>query len=221
MIRKSWLIKRILEFMVVTALQILLWFQYINPELSNIYKTLIKDDYTYLEIFNRHLRLAVPNTIMWIAGFYNFFHLSLNIAAEILRYSDRNFYMDWWNCRTLEEYWKTWNLPVHFWFIRHVYNPLQQKGYSKLSANMIVFFISAVLHEYAVSVPLKLVTWWAFLAMLSQIPVMVIQKKFGKILMITNSELGNVSFWVFFCFVGQPIVVFIYYALYMKYNSNS
>ena len=68
---------------------------------------------------------------------------------------------------------------------------------------------------------MKLVTWWAFLAMLSQAPVIFIQKKFGKILMITNSELGNVSFWVFFCFVGQPIVVFIYYALYMKYNSNS
>ena len=145
-IRKSWLIKRICEFMLVTALQILLWFQYINPELSNIYATLMKDDYTYLQIFNRHLRLAVPNTIMWIAGFYNFFHLILNISAEIIQYSDRNFYMDWWNCRTLEQYWKTWNLPVHFWFIRHVYNPLQQRGYSKLSANLIVFFISAVLH---------------------------------------------------------------------------
>ena len=47
-IRKSWLIKRICEFMLVTALQILLWFQYINPELSNIYATLMKDDYTYL-----------------------------------------------------------------------------------------------------------------------------------------------------------------------------
>ena len=75
---------------------------------------IIKDDYTVLELFNRHLKLAVPNCIMWIAGFYNCFHLMMNISAELLRFGDRNFYMDWWNCRTLEEYWKTWNLPVHF-----------------------------------------------------------------------------------------------------------
>lgn len=81
---------------------------------------------------------------------------------------------------------------------------------------MIVFFISAVAHEYVVSVPLHLVTWWAFLAMMSQAPVIIIQKKFSSSLNLANSELGNVSFWLFFCFVGQPIVVFIYYALYMK-----
>ena len=158
---------------------------------------------------------------MWIAGFYNMFHLLLNINAEILCFGDRNFYMDWWNCRTLEEYWKTWNLPVHFWFIRHVYNPLLQRGFSKNGANMIVFFISAIAHEYIVSVPLKVLTWWGFLAMMSQAPVIIIQKKFGKVLNISNSELGNVSFWVFFCFVGQPIVVFIYYTIYIQKNTEN
>lgn len=58
--------------------------------------------------------------------------------------------------------------------------------------------------------------------MMMQAPVIIIQKKFGKILNISNSELGNVSFWISFCFVGQPIVVFIYYVLFTKnYTSSS
>lgn len=78
--------------------------------------------------------------------------------------------MDWWNCRSLEEYWKTWNLPVHFWFIRHLYNPLLQRGVSKTAAMLIVFLISAVAHEFVVCAPLNLVTYYAFLAMLMQAP---------------------------------------------------
>lgn len=153
---------------------------------------------------------------MWIAGFYNFFHLWLNILSELLYFADRKFYMDWWNCRNLEEYWKTWNLPVHFWFIRHCYNPLLKKGLSKVTANIIVFLISAIAHEYVVAVPLGLVSYWAFLALLMQAPAIIIQRKIDKLLNLKNSELGNVSFWFFFCFIGQPLMVFIYYSLYMN-----
>lgn len=124
--------------------------------------------------------------------------------------------MDWWNCRNLEEYWKTWNLPVHFWFIRHVYNPILQKGVPKVLANILVFLISAIAHEYAVGVPLGILSYWAFLGMLSQAPVIIIQKQIDKILHLGDSELGNVSFWLFFCLLGQPIIVSIYYDLYMK-----
>ena len=39
-----------------------------------------------------------------------------------------------------------WNLPVHFWFIRHLYNPILRAGYSHLFASLTVFFISALGH---------------------------------------------------------------------------
>ncbi len=163
----------------------------------------------------RWLRLSIPNTIMWIAGFYSFFHVFLNIIAELLTFADRKFYMDWWNCRSLEEYWKTWNLPVHFWFIRHMYNPLLKKGFSKNSAMVLVFLISALAHEFMVCVPLHLISYYAFLAMLLQAPTIYLEKKLQKLLRLKNSELGNASFWLFFCIMGQPICVFIYYSLYM------
>ena len=169
-----------------------------------------------LDIKFRWLRLSIPNTIMWITGFYSFFHIFLNIIAELLKFADRKFYMDWWNCRSLEEYWKTWNLPVHFWFIRHMYNPLLKKGYSKNTAMVGVFLISAFAHEFLVCVPLHLISFYAFLAMLLQAPIIYLEKKIQKWFMLKNSELGNASFWLFFCIMGQPICVFIYYSLYMS-----
>ena len=79
-----------------------------------------------------------------------------------------------------------------------------------------VFFTSALAHEYLVNVPLGVTSYYAFLAMMMQAPVIILEKKLSKVLMLQNSELGNVSFWLFFCFLGQPTCLFIYYSLYMK-----
>jgi len=54
-----------------------------------------------LYLSQRILKLAVPNLFVWILGFYAFFHLYLNILAELLRFDDRLFYKDWWNCTTV------------------------------------------------------------------------------------------------------------------------
>ena len=94
-------------------------------------------------------------------------------------------------------------------------------GWSKIGANILVFFVSALAHEYLVDVPLGLLSYYAFLAMLLQAPVIIIEKKLSKALGIENSELGNVSFWLFFCFLGQPSVLFIYYSLYMKAQADN
>lgn len=44
-------------------------------------------------------------------------------------------------------------------------------GYSKTTASMTVFFISAFFHEYLVSVPLKTFKIWAFMGMMGQVRV--------------------------------------------------
>jgi hypothetical protein len=106
-------------------------------------------------------------------------------------------------------------LPVHYWFIRHLYNPLLKKGYSKSAANLTVFLISAVAHEYLVSVPLGVISFYAFLAMILQSPIIYLEKKLNKALKIDTSQLGNVSFWISYCILGQPICVSIYYYLYV------
>jgi len=49
---------------------------------------------------------------------------------------------------------------------------LLKRGWSKLAANFFVFIVSALAHEYLVCVPLGVVSYYAFLAMLMQAPAM-------------------------------------------------
>ena len=46
------------------------------------------------------------------------------VDCEVLRFGDRVFYKAWWNATDFETYWRTWNLPVHYWIVRHSYFPL-------------------------------------------------------------------------------------------------
>lgn len=120
------------------------------PTVRNAMVHIRNDD--YLNIIERIMKLAIPNLYGWILMFYAFFHAWLNLWAEITRYGDRTFYKDWWNSLYLDEYWRTWNLPTHFWLMRHIYNPLRRRNINKLWAGCMVFFISAVFHEYIVCI---------------------------------------------------------------------
>ncbi|GAU34799.1 hypothetical protein TSUD_206030 [Trifolium subterraneum] len=77
-----------------------LCYQYINPIVQNSQHP-FKGDLLYA--IERVLKLSVPNLYVWLCMFYCFFHLWLNILAELLRFGDREFYKDWWNARTVEE----------------------------------------------------------------------------------------------------------------------
>lgn len=41
----------------------------------------------------RLLKLAVPNHLLWLLGFYTIFHSASNLMAEVLRFGDREFYL--------------------------------------------------------------------------------------------------------------------------------
>lgn len=64
-----------------------------------------------------------------------------------------------------------WNMPVHKWMLRTVYYPAVNHGAGRNTAMLLVFFVSAVLHEVAVSVPLKLANIfpWSFVGILAQV----------------------------------------------------
>ena len=69
----------------------------------------------------RLLKLAIPNHLIWLVWFYLIFHSFLNTVGEVLRFADREFYRDWWNSNNVLDFWKTWNLPVHRWAVRHLF----------------------------------------------------------------------------------------------------
>jgi hypothetical protein len=77
----------------------------------------------------------------------------LNALAEVMYFADRRFYDAWWNSGSVGTYWRLWNLPVHNYLKRHVYIPLRRRGWSNISASILVFFLSAVVHEILFGVP--------------------------------------------------------------------
>lgn len=205
-IRKGVVIRQLIKWIIFTGVMGFIIEQYINPIVQNSQHPL-KGNFLYA--IERVLKLSVPNLYVWFCMFYCFFHLWLNILAELLRFGDREFYKDWWNARTIEEYWRMWNMPVHKWMVRHIYFPCLRNGIPKEVAILISFFVSAVFHELCIAVPCHIFKLWAFIGIMLQIPLGILtrylQNKF------TNSMVGNMIFWFFFCILGQPMCVLLYY----------
>jgi diacylglycerol O-acyltransferase 1 len=206
-IRLRWMLRRLSMFFAALGLMLFFFEQYIEPTIDNSLKPLQEMD--WLRMAERVLKLSIPTLYFWLAMFYALFDLWLNILAEATRFGDREFYKEWWNATTLGEYWRLWNMPVHKWMVRHVYFPCINAGLPKFAAGVIVFFVSAVFHELLVGVPLHMLRGWAFWGIMAQVPLMwlteMLKSKFK------NDKLGNVIFWVSFCFLGQPLAEILYF----------
>ncbi|XP_010313759.1 diacylglycerol O-acyltransferase 1 isoform X2 [Solanum lycopersicum] len=215
-IRKGWLARQLIKLVIFTGLMGFIIEQYINPIVRSSRHPF---EGNLLYAIERVLKLSVPILYVWLCMFYSLFHLWLNILAEVLRFGDREFYKDWWNAKTIDEYWRLWNMPVHKWMVRHIYFPCLRNGIPKGVAMVISFFISAVFHELCIAVPCRLFKFWAFLGIMFQIPLVILtnflQNKFK------NSNVGNMTFWCFFCIVGQPMCVLLYYHDVMNRNGSS
>lgn len=160
-------------------------------------------------IIERLLRLSIPNTYVWLLMFYFYFHLWMNFCAELTRFGDRQFYKDWWNARTIDRYWRTWNIPVHNWIVRHLYMPLVRLGVPKDVATGISFLFSAVFHELIISLPFGKLSLHAFFGMMAQAPLISVTRYLDK--KFNNAFIGNAIFWCLFCVLGQPMGIIMYY----------
>ncbi|XP_022820776.1 diacylglycerol O-acyltransferase 1 isoform X1 [Spodoptera litura] len=204
-IRKRFVIKRVLELFFGINLALALFQQWMIPTITNSVETFTKMD--PIRITERLLKLAVPNHLLWLCFFYLTFHSFLNLMGELLQFADRKFYGDWWNANNISVFWSTWNMPVHMWAVRHVYKPITGMGFSKFNAGIVVFAISALFHEYLVSVPLQMFRIWAFLGMMAQPPLAVISRT-AEIRL--GPRWGNIMVWSSLI-LGQPLAIMMYY----------
>ncbi|KAL0274082.1 UNVERIFIED_CONTAM: hypothetical protein PYX00_006598 [Menopon gallinae] len=211
-IRKRFLIKRFLEVIIGFQVVVALFQQWIIPSVKNSLIPFSNMDIA--KATERLLKLAIPNHLVWLIWFYLFFHSFLNLIGELLHFADRHFYSDWWNANNIAVFWRTWNTPVHKWAVRHLYIPLVELGYTKGTAGLAVFFISAFFHEYLVSVPLKTFKYWAFLGMMWQLPMshlsQYMEQRFGP-------SVGNCLVWAGLI-IGQPLCIMMYYHDYVISN---
>lgn len=233
-IRKRFVIKRCIEVVVLVNLMLGLFQQWMIPSVRNSLVPFSKME--LVKVIERLLKLAVsnnrtlahniliylstvkqiPNHFTWLCFFYLSFHSFLNLVGELLHFADRNFYCDWWNSNNIDTFWRTWNMPVHRWCVRHLYIPIVDMGYSKTIASLIVFMFSAFFHEYLVSVPLKMFKIWAFTGMMGQMPLSYISRAME---VRWGPRWGNIVVWASII-LGQPLCIMMYYHDYMITNFN-
>ncbi|KAJ1839309.1 hypothetical protein LPJ73_006811, partial [Coemansia sp. RSA 2703] len=117
-ISKSFVAKRVSELVIICITMYIIIQQYAVPTLIGSVKAI--DTRNGFWLSERVLKLSVVSAIIWFLGFYAIFHAGLNALAEVLRFADRAFYLDWWNSVDLAAYWREWNLPIHYFCKRHI-----------------------------------------------------------------------------------------------------
>jgi branched-subunit amino acid transport protein AzlD len=158
-------------------------------------------------------RLALPSFFIFLLMAWGFFHCLLNTVAELLCFADRAFYGAFWNATDLSTFWRTWNLPVHEFVLRHIYViSVERHNVSSKAASLGSFLLSAVLHELVCSVAFKvnpLSLPYMGLGMLFQVPLMEFSKRWR------GTRRGNYAVWLTL-FLGQPTVTILYMRNYVE-----
>ncbi|PNF16494.1 Sterol O-acyltransferase 1 [Cryptotermes secundus] len=99
----------------------------------------------------------MPATLAFMCAFYCLLHSWMNAFAELLRFADRMFYKDWWTASSHAAYYRLWNIVVHDWLYTYIYKDFSEivlPG-KRLVPTLVVFFVSAVFHEYILALTLR------------------------------------------------------------------
>lgn len=160
------------------------------------------------------IRLALPSFISWLVMFFALFHCGLSVIAELTRFADRGFYKEWWNATTLHQFWRTWNIPVHEWCLRHLYvEAVQVHNVAKEHAAFGTFLMSAILHEYVCAVTFGLLRPYMFCGMMMQLPLIKISNRWR------GFRRGNLFMWLML-FVGQSVCAMLYVRDFVRANGG-
>ncbi|KAJ7170500.1 MBOAT, membrane-bound O-acyltransferase family-domain-containing protein [Mycena crocata] len=159
--------------------------------------------------FRALLDLSLPFMIAYLLLFYIIFECICNGFAELSYFADRQFYEDWWNSTSWDEFSRKWNKPVHTFLLHHVYaSTMASYQLSRTSAMFFTFLLSACVHELVMVVVTKKFRMYIFLLQLIQIPLIVVARLPA---IKRNKLLGNVVFWLGL-YAGFPLLCVAYVA---------
>jgi hypothetical protein len=83
--------------------------------------TIGSDDLTLTKFIVVIFKLMMPSTFSLILVFFGLLHSWFNAWAELLRFPDRTFYLDWWASSEFGQYYRRWNIVVHEFLYYYVY----------------------------------------------------------------------------------------------------
>ena len=156
---------------------------------------------SYLECL---VRLIVPCICLVLFLFLVIFDLILNLFAEMAGFADRDFYGDWWNASSWEEFNRKWNRPVHLFLYQYVYlECFSRYHWSAATSRFVTFLFSALCHEMVISLVCRVVRPYMLGLMMFQLPLMIICKP------LSQSKAGLYMCW-FGIAVGPPLIITLY-----------
>ncbi|KAF9224002.1 sterol O-acyltransferase [Gyrodon lividus] len=160
--------------------------------------------------FRSLLDLALPFMISYLLLFYIIFECICNGFAELSYFADRQFYEDWWNSTSWDEFSRKWNKPVHHFLLRHVYASAlaAYPSLSRTGAMFVTFLLSAAAHELVMVVVTRKIRLYLFLMQLIQIPLILVSRAPA---LRRNRLMGNVVFWLGL-YAGFPLLCVAYIA---------
>lgn len=138
--------------------------------------------------------LALPMMVNYLLIFYIIFECVCTGFAELSYFADREFYQDWWNSTSWDQFSRKWNKPVHTFLLRHVYaSTMDGLQLSRTSATFVTFLLSACCHELVMAVVSKKIRPYLFLMQMVQLPMIAV----GRMpIMRRNKTVGNLFFWI-------------------------
>ncbi|KAF8312187.1 MBOAT-domain-containing protein [Clavulina sp. PMI_390] len=159
--------------------------------------------------FRSIIDLILPFMLCYLLLFYIIFECICNGFAELSFFADRQFYEDWWNSTSMDEFSRKWNKPVHVFLLRHVYaSTISTFGFSRSAAAFSTFLLSALAHELVMAVVTQKIRLYLFLLQMIQIPMIAM----GRLPVVKrNPTAGNVVFW-FGLLTGFPLLCVAYCA---------
>lgn len=159
--------------------------------------------------FRSLLDLALPFMIAYLLLFFIIFECICNAFAELSYFADRQFYEDWWNSTSWDEFSRKWNKPVHSFLLRHVYaSTMASYKLSRTSAMFLTFLLSACVHELVMVIVTHKVRMYLFLLQLIQIPLIAVSRMPA---IKRNKLMGNIVFWLGL-YAGFPLLCVAYVA---------
>eukprot|EP01117_Protostelium_nocturnum_P014049 TRINITY_DN5308_c0_g1_i1.p1 TRINITY_DN5308_c0_g1~~TRINITY_DN5308_c0_g1_i1.p1 ORF type:complete len:464 (-),score=155.93 TRINITY_DN5308_c0_g1_i1:45-1436(-) len=170
------------------------------------YVTPVLEELPNLNPFVAFCSLSIPCLLCCTLMFYIIFDVCCNGFAELTYFADREFYQDWWNSTTLDEFARKWNRPVHLWLLRHVYlEGIASYKLNKKNATLVTFLFSSIIHEWFMSVSLRMSRPWLFILQMGQIPLITVSRFFH----LEGTRMGNILFWIQLL-IGVPLLTILY-----------
>ncbi|EFA09716.1 sterol O-acyltransferase 1 [Tribolium castaneum] len=170
--------------------------------------------FTVKEIILGIFENTITGALLLLPMFFIILHSWQNLCAELTRFGDRLFYLDWWTCTDYSGYFRKWNIIVQDWLYLYVYRESSETVYkgNLWFAKFAVFLISAIVHEWI------LTFMFGFFFPLLFVEFLV----FGSIfnfLGAPKTPLFNILFWYSLCLGVATLVTMYGIEFYARINA--